>query len=39
VAHELARVARGSQTQVWLDHAPDFLVLMLRNVVIVIAAK
>jgi hypothetical protein len=39
VAHELARVARGSQPQVWLDHAPDFLISMLRNDVIVIAAK
>jgi hypothetical protein len=39
VAHELARVARGSQTQTWLDHAPNFLVPLLRNDVIVIAAK
>jgi ribonuclease HI len=38
VAHELARVARGSQPQVWLDHAPDFLVPLIRNDVIVIAS-
>jgi hypothetical protein len=39
VAHELARVARGSQTQTWLDHTPNFLVPLLQDDVIVIAAK
>jgi ribonuclease HI len=39
VAHELARVARGAQTQTWLDHAPNFHVSLLRNDVIVIVAK
>ena len=36
VAHELARVARGSNEYVWLDEPPDFIVsLLLADVTII----
>ena len=31
VAHEIARYARSSDEQVWLDEPPDFLVPFLLN--------
>jgi ribonuclease HI len=39
VAHELARIARGSTTQVWLGQAPKFLLPLLRSDVTLIADK
>jgi ribonuclease HI len=39
VAHELARIARGSDTQVWIDQAPNFLLPLLRSDVILITDK
>jgi hypothetical protein len=31
VAHELARVARGTSSHVWFDDPPNFLLPMLLN--------
>jgi hypothetical protein len=37
VAHELARVARGIASQVWLDDPPNFLLPVLLNDVTLIS--
>jgi hypothetical protein len=36
VAHELARVAYRHDQSVWLDDPPDFLILLLKDVIYVV---